>query len=364
MFKVEGNSPIANLMVQLQNLAATNSHDHMKQALERSNLIFVEEPKKTKDVTFEEAVSWYLQSSEFGRKSEATQKTYRSELNQFVSFIHSLPEAPSLLSFEKHPKVLLDYLKPVKTQNTRSKKASFLRDFFTVTFTRFFEIDIKKIKETLIVQVEFDEDLPKAFTKEQVEEITNLSRLTNDGFRNFVILWTFLGSGIRLNELTQLQIRDICYNSQNLEVRVKGNKLQKVPRRITATSLELLKKYVNFKYGALKNQPNYTNLYVFSTDKGVTPISDSTIQKMLDGLISEAQTISPEKKERLSVHSLRHSFALFALEEGVDIVSISKLLGHKSLKTTTIYLQLFNSMLLQAIEKHPFARSLAANLFD
>ncbi|EAO9488599.1 hypothetical protein AKL49_25300, partial [Salmonella enterica] len=89
-----------------------------------------------------------------------------------------------------------------------------------------------------------------------------------------------------------------------------------------------------------------------------------TVQKMLDGLISEAQTISPEEKERLSVHSLRHSFALFALEEGVDLVSISKLLGHKSLKTTTIYLQLFNSMLLQAIEKHPFARSLAANLFD
>ena len=195
----------------------------MRQALERSNLIFVEEPKERKDVTFEEAVNWYLQSSEFGRKSEATQKTYRSELNQFVSFVDS-PETPSLLSFEKNPKVLLDYLKPVKTQNTRSK-SFILRDFFTVTFTRFFEIDIKKIKETLIVDVEFDEDLPKAFTKEQVEEIINLSRLTNDGFRNFVILWTFLG-GIRLNELTQLQIGDICYNSQNIKVRVK-EKLQK-----------------------------------------------------------------------------------------------------------------------------------------
>src|SRR5690606_8251347 len=87
MFKVEGNSPVANLMVQLQKLAATNTHENMKQALERSNLIFVKEPKKTKDVTFEDAVSWYLQSSEFERKSKATQKTYRSELNQFVSFI-------------------------------------------------------------------------------------------------------------------------------------------------------------------------------------------------------------------------------------------------------------------------------------
>lgn len=85
---------------------------------------------------------------------------------------------------------------------------------------------------------------------------------------------------------------------------------------------------------------------------------------MLDGLITEAQSISKEEKERLSVHSLRHSFALFALEGGVDIVSISKFLGHRSLKTTTIYLELFNSMLLEAIEKHPFAHSLAANLFD
>lgn len=85
---------------------------------------------------------------------------------------------------------------------------------------------------------------------------------------------------------------------------------------------------------------------------------------MLDGLIADAQTISIEEKERLSVHSLRHSFALFALEEGVDLVSISKLLGHKSLKTTTIYLQLFNDMLLKAIEKHPFARLLTSKLFD
>ncbi|AIQ39896.1 tyrosine-type recombinase/integrase [Paenibacillus sp. FSL R5-0912] len=364
MFKVEGLSPVTNLMAQLQKLAATNSHDNMKQALEKSNLIFVEEPKKPKDITFGEAVHWYLQSSEFARKSEATQKTYRSELNQFVSFINSLPEAPYLFSFENNPKILLDYLKPVKTQNTRFKKSSFLRDFFTVTFTRFFEIDIKKIKETLVLEVEFDEDLPKAFTKEQVEEIINLSRLTNDGFRNFVILWTFLGSGIRLNELTQLQIKDICYNSQNIEVRVKGKKLQKVPRRITSTSLELLRKYVGFKYGSLKSHPKYTDLYVFSTDKGVNPISDSAVQKMLDGLITEAQSISKEEKERLSVHSLRHSFALFALEGGVDIVSISKFLGHRSLKTTTIYLELFNSMLLEAIEKHPFAHSLAANLFD
>lgn len=363
MFKVEGNSPVANLMIQLQKLAATNSHDHMKQALEKSNLIFVEDPKKINDVTFEEALNFYLQSSELLSKSESTQKTYRSELNQFASFVNSLPEAPSLLSFEKNPKVLLDYLKPVKTQNTRSKKASFLRDFFTVSFTRFFEVDIKKIKETLIVKVGFDEELPKAFTKDQVEEIVNLSRLSNDGFRNFVILWTFLGSAIRLNELTQLQICDIYYNSQHLNVRVKGNKLQKVPRSITNTSLKLLEKYVSFKYGACKNQPNYTELYVFSTDKGINPISDSAVQKMLDKLILDAQTISNEEKERLSVHSLRHSFALFALENGVDIVSISKLLGHKSIETTTIYLQLFNNMLLKAIEKHPFARSLASNLF-
>ncbi|BCG58087.1 tyrosine-type recombinase/integrase [Paenibacillus sp. URB8-2] len=364
MFKVEGSSPVVDLMVQLQKLAASNSQDTMKQALERSNLIFAKESKELKDVTFDEAVNWYLQSAEFARKSQATQKTYRSELNQFVSFINSLTQAPSLRSFEESPKVLLDYLKTVKAQNTRSKKASFLRDFFTVTFTRFFEIDIKKIKQNLVVKVGFDENLPKAFTKEQVEEIVLLSRLTNEGLRNFVILWTFLGSGIRLNELTQLQIKDICYNSKNIEVRVKGNKLKKVPRNITATSLELLKKYISFKYAALKNRPNYTDLYVFSTGKGDKPISDSAVQKMLDGLISMAQTISDKEKERLSVHSLRHSFALFALEEGVDIVSISKFLGHKSLKTTTIYLQLFNSMLLNAIEKHPFARSLAANLFD
>lgn len=364
MFKKEGKSPVAGLMAELQKLAASNSHANLMQALEKSNLIVVKEPVPPQDISFDDAVAWYLQSAEFEKKSASTKKTYRSELNQFVEFINLLSAPPSLLAFEHNPKILLDYLAPIKVQNTRSKKASFLRDFFTVTFTRFFEVDIKKIKENLITKVEFDEDLPKAFKKEQIEEIVNLSRLTNDGFRNFVILWTFLGSGIRLNELTQLRIKDIFYDTQNITVHVKGNKLQKVPRKITTSSLELLRKYISFKYGPLRDQPTYTDLFVFSADKGVTPISDSTVQKMLDGLIADAQTISIEEKERLSVHSLRHSFALFALEQGVDLVSISKLLGHKSLKTTTIYLQLFNDMLLKAIEKHPFARSLTSKLFD
>lgn len=263
MFKKEGKSPVAGLMIELQKLAASNSHENLMQALEKSNLIIVKEPELPKDVSFDDAVAWYLQSAELKKKSASTQKTYHSELNQFVEFINSLSEPPSLLAFEHNPKILLDYLAPIKVQNTRSKKASFLRDFFTVTFTRFFEVDIKKTKENLIVKVGFDEDLPKAFKKEQIEEIVNLSRLTNDGFRNFVILWTFLGTGIRLNELTQLQIKDIFYDTQNITVHVKGNKLQKVPRKITPTSLELLRKYISFKYGALKHHPTYPELFVF-----------------------------------------------------------------------------------------------------
>ena len=364
MLVKSGKSSVANIMVELQKLSAAHTEENIRKALEMSNLVTPVEPKPLKEISFQEAEHWYLNSAEFERKSESTKITYRSEWRQFSRYIHTLPKIPNLLAFEDEPLILVEYLNSASSQNTRSKKASFLRDFFTRTFTRFYELDIKRIKENLVIKIPFNNELPKAFTRVQIEEIVNLSRLTNDGFRNYTMLWVFLGSGVRLNALTQLQIGDVFYKEKYIMVREKGDKLEKVPRFLTPSSLNTLRMYIAFKYGHLRNIDGYCNLYVFSATKGQKPLSDNTVQAMFDSLIEDAQTLTTEEKQRLTIHSLRHSFALFALQEGIDIVTIQKLLGHKSLKTTMIYLELFNSMLLEAIEKHPFSNSAAADLFQ
>lgn len=65
---------------------------------------------------------------------------------------------------------------------------------------------------------------PRAFTKEQLDELLCLVRLGREAHRNFTILWTFLGSGIRLSELLHLQIGDIVSSRQEILVRGKGKR--------------------------------------------------------------------------------------------------------------------------------------------
>jgi integrase/recombinase XerD len=226
--------------------------------------------------------------------------------------------------------------------------------FFKATFAEFFDQKIDSLKSTLRVKVDKNR-LPRAFTSEQIEEITSLIRLGHEPFRNFTILWVFLGTGIRLSELCSLQIEDVKPQLQEISVRAKGDKENKVPRKITPFSLIVLCKYIKFRYGSLQNQNDYRERYIFSDDKGLTPLHKSTIQKTFGNIINEAQTISKDDKlnYQLSMHSLRHSFALYLLQSGANIYAIKDMLGHEWLSSTNVYLKLFDNMLLKAINQHP-----------
>ncbi|NGM83953.1 tyrosine-type recombinase/integrase [Paenibacillus sp. 7124] len=206
---------------------------------------------------------------------------------------------------------------------------------------------------------------PRAFTKEQLDELLCNVRLGREAHRNFTILWTFLGSGIRLSELLHLQVEDIVPSRQEILVRGKGKKGYKQPSKITLSSLEILCAYVKFRYGGVLEKPDYPKLFIFSDDKGKSPLHDSTVQKMFAALISEASSI-PEgdrKPYQLSVHSMRHSFALFLLESGVNIYTIKELMRHAWLSSTEVYLKLFDSMLVKAIDQHPLAQLKASDIF-
>ncbi len=86
---------------------------------------------------------------------------------------------------------------------------------------------------------------------------------------------------------------------------------------------------------------------------------------MITNLIVEAKTIKEDDKKnyQFSVHSLRHSFALYLLESGVNIYTIKELMRNKWLSSTEIYLQLFNKMLVEAINKHPLGQLKISDFF-
>jgi integrase/recombinase XerD len=147
-----------------------------------------------------------------------------------------------------------------------------------------------------------------------------LSRIRNPKHRLMISM--LFGSGLRVGEIVRIKIRDLDFPS--LTVRIVNSKQNK--DRITVFSEALaaeLKALVLNRDG---------REFLFLTQNG-KPYTKRTVQ----AIFSHAYAGSGIQK-RASCHTLRHSFATTLLSNGIDIRSIKDLLGHKSVKTTMIYL--------------------------
>lgn len=138
-----------------------------------------------------------------------------------------------------------------------------------------------------------------------------------------VLLTTIYAAGLRLEEAQHLQVQDI--DSARMMLRVakgKGSKERQVP--LSPRLLEELRNY----WAALRPQT-----YLFPGSKPTSPLSPTTTQK---ACTRAARTAKLNK--HITPHVLRHSYATGLLEAGVDLVTIQRLLGHRSFSTTMIYL--------------------------
>lgn len=293
-------------------------------------------------------------------KFEQTLRTYSSEIDYFGLFTtYKLANGlNSKITDVMSPNHINEYLSIYKNQYTWNKKAAILRSFIKNECIEHLEkkrvtnlLDTLKIKDP-------QKNIPKAFLPYQVRFLLDESKNTQPAFRNYSMIWTFLGSGIRNSELVHLQIGDIYEESQIIEVIPKGSST-KAKRYITKVALQVLVHYINFKFGHLKKtltKEKYNELFVFSVD-GHKPLSTDTVRDIFDRLIKkgEKRGVFLEGND-FSPHTMRHSFALYLLEKGVSIYKIKKYLGHKSMKSTEVYLELFDFQMVNAIEKHPFAQ--------
>jgi site-specific recombinase XerD len=138
------------------------------------------------------------------------------------------------------------------------------------------------------------------------------------------VLLTCYAAGLRLAEATHLRIPHI--DGQRAQIRItngKGGKERTVP-----ASPRLLEKLR--EYWKLQRPRNY----LFPGKTADVPLSGTTIQKACKLAVAKAGIT----KHPTTPHTLRHSYATGMLEAGVDLLTISKLLGHSSFVTTMIYL--------------------------
>lgn len=170
--------------------------------------------------------------------------------------------------------------------------------------------------------------LPTVLSAEEVAEL--LKCTLNLKHRTF--LTTLYAAGLRINEAANLEVTDI--DSQRMQVNVrhgKGNKQRLVP--LSPRLLEALREYWK--------QYRPTSL-MFPGKSPQVPYVATSIQKATRDAAKKAAL-----NKRVTPHTLRHSYATGLLEAGVDILTISRLLGHASFQTTMVYLHVRRTHLLR-----------------
>ncbi|MFM8634762.1 MAG: tyrosine recombinase [Planctomycetia bacterium] len=192
--------------------------------------------------------------------------------------------------------------------------------------------------------------LPKFLTSDEIARLLAAPQPTADGgVRDRAILELMYSSGVRVQELVNLDDTDLDLHGGTVRVRGKGRRerLGIVGSHARAALRAWLAKrpVPTARKAPRPTQPLFTNRFG-------TRLSVRGVARLLEKHLTTAGLT-----RRASPHTLRHSFATHLLDAGADIRSVQELLGHKSLVTTQIYTHVTTSRLLEAFEKaHPRAR--------
>ncbi len=190
-----------------------------------------------------------------------------------------------------------------------------------------------------------EKSLPKKIKKEEVLRLLEIAYnypYTHSylKYRNHAIFAMFLFAGLRKNELLNLKLTDVDIENQTIFVHLgKGNKDRIIP--MNHTLAQSLNRYLIYRKKSGKTCPEF-----FTSSNRNLGFTNSGLKRLTDKL-KEASGIS------FTIHKLRHTFATLMLEGGCDIYSLSKMMGHSDIKTTTIYLSASAEHLRGQITKHP-----------
>ena len=188
--------------------------------------------------------------------------------------------------------------------------------------------------------------LPEVLSYEEIQKMIDSIDLSQpNGHRNKAMIEVLYGCGLRVSELTNLQISDIFKDDGFLRIIGKGNKERLVP--IGDNSLRILFQYIDGARVLVNVKPKFTDT-VFLNSRGT-----SLTRQMVFLIVKDLAEQNGIKKS-ISPHTFRHSFATHLLEGGANLLAVQMMLGHASVSTTEIYTHISDDILRDTmISYHP-----------
>ena len=186
--------------------------------------------------------------------------------------------------------------------------------------------------------------LPKTLNKREISRF----KLTVSEFKDPIVkpLTTMmLETGVRVSEICNMDVDDV--DLDDLSALILGGKGEK-DRTVLFTDLtaEGIQEWMAERRLRAEKQVKEERQALFLTKNGhrITP---RWVQKLMDRIADRAEI----KRSRLTPHTLRHTFASGLLERGADLVTIQRLLGHASIATTRVYLEISDQTLREIYKR-------------
>lgn len=303
-----------------------------------------------------EEIDKYLQYLKIEKNSSPhTLTAYQTDLNQFLNHLAAIleyrPEEVQPDAVDRlHIRLWLGELAETGiARNSIARKTASIRSFFKFAFKRGY---IEKNPAHLLITPKKEKRLPKTTHSEEIHRLMELA----DGddpktIQDRAILELFYSTGIRLSELTSLNLDDVNTKLKQIRVLGKGNKQRIVPLGNQAL------------FALIRHLENRTELFGKRTDSDARMalflavsghrIYPRVIQKMVKHYFDLTSEITQK-----SPHVLRHSFATHMLDAGADIRMVKEFLGHANLSATQIYTHISVERLKNVYEQaHPRAKN-------
>ncbi len=295
---------------------------------------------------FRDLLTDFLAYLEFeARSSKNTLIAYRSDLLQFGQHLAEIGRDPLTIDQQ----VVISYLEGLAgtgeiAATTLHRKLSSLRSFY-LHLRREGRV---KVDPTADVRAPSQvKKLPWVLSRSEVSNF--LAQVAGEepiSLRDRALLETMYASGLRVSEVTSLEVADIDFEEKVLRAKGKGNKERIVPFG-TAAARALSRYMADGRPQLIKTRPQR---YVFVNFRG-GQLTRQGLYKIVHKYADRAGY-----GERMSPHTLRHSFATHLLNGGCDLRSVQEMLGHADVSTTQTYTHLTTEHLKDVyFEAHPRA---------
>jgi integrase/recombinase XerC len=278
--------------------------------------------------------------------SPHTVRAYGGDLERFALFLGEEKELLGKGLDLVHVRRFLANLHAEGYEKTSmARMLACLRTFYDY-FLRRGEIALNPVRQIRTPRLE--KKLPRFLEEAEMKNL--LESTTGDTFsdlRDRSLLETLYGGGLRVSELTGLDLGDLHLDEEVAIVRGKGDKERLSP--LGRSAAQAIERYLPERATRLDRLGSTTEA-VFVNKNG-TRLNVRSVRRILDHRSTLAGL-----RQRVTPHTLRHSFATHLLNRGADLRAVQELLGHANLTTTQIYTHVTTHRLKEVYDQsHPRA---------